>query len=564
MTDDPIQTGTAPTGAAGADAPHSEPRQDDAERWWQKATGYQIWPRSFQDSNGDGIGDLPGILSRLDHLEELGVGFVWLSPVYASPQADMGYDIADYRAIAPEYGTMEDMDRLIAEAGKRGIRIVMDLVVNHSSDEHAWFQASRASRDAELRDFYIWRDPGPDGGPPTDLQAIFGGPAWTLDQETGQYYFHLFHPKQPDLNWENPALRAEIHDMMTWWLDKGIGGFRMDVIELIGKDPDRGITTDGPKLHDYLAEMREKVLDGRDVISIAEAWAATPMSARRYCENLSMVFQFSHIMEGWHAEHGKWHPLPRDLSALKRVLFDWQTALEGHGWNSLFWGNHDLPRAVSQYGSETHRVASAKALATVLHLLKGTPYIYQGEEIGMTNAGFTRIGQYRDVETLNFHTIRMAEGGDEAAFLAGARANGRDNSRTPVQWDDSPGAGFTTGTPWIDLGQSHPEVNVASDREDPDGVLARYRALAALRRESVVVRQGRTVPEDIGDPQVMAYARDHPEGRIAVAANLSDEAVEWTVPETLAMEGRPLFDGPSRLEGKVKLAPWQVIAIASD
>ncbi|PWJ21201.1 glycoside hydrolase family 13 protein [Jannaschia seohaensis] len=531
------------------------------EPWWQRATGYQIWPRSFQDSNGDGIGDIPGILSRLDHLEALGVDFVWLSPVYASPQADMGYDIADYRAIAPEYGTMADMDRLIAEAGARGIRIVMDLVVNHSSDEHAWFQAARGDRSAPTRDFYIWRDPAPDGGPPTDMQSIFGGPAWTLDEGSGQYYLHLFDRKQPDLNWTNPALRAEIWDMMTWWLDRGIGGFRMDVIELIGKDPDRGITTNGPKLHDYLSEMRAKVLDGRDAIAIAEAWAAGTEDARRYCETLSMVFQFSHILAGWHPELGKWHPLPHDLAGLKRVLFDWQEALEGAGWNSLFWGNHDLPRAVSRYGSETHRGASAKALATVLHLLKGTPFIYQGEEIGMTNAGFTRIDQYRDVETLNFHALRAAEGGDMAAFLAGAAQTARDNSRTPVQWEAGPQAGFTTGAPWIGLAHSHPEVHAQADRADPEGVFARYRALTDLRRTSPIVRHGRTVPQDAAHPQVFAYTREHPEGRIAVAANLGDAPLRWTVPEHMRGTGTPLFGGPALLGETLDFAPWEVVAL---
>ncbi|MDB2407215.1 alpha-glucosidase [Jannaschia sp.] len=530
------------------------------EPWWQRATGYQIYPRSFQDSNGDGIGDLPGILSRLDHLEALGVGFIWLSPIYASPQADMGYDIADYRAVAPEYGTLEDVDRLIAEAGARDIRIVMDLVVNHTSDEHAWFEAARASGDAPMRDFYIWRDPAPNGGPPNAMQSVFGGPAWTFDEATGQYYFHQFVAKQPDLNWANPAVRAEVHAMMTWWLDRGIGGFRMDVIDLIGKDVDAGITTDGPRLFDYLSEIEAKVLRGRDVVTVGECWSATTETAPRYCESLSMVFQFSHVIQGWHPEHGKWHPLPPDLPALKRVLFDWQAALEGVGWNSLFWGNHDLPRAVSKYGSERHRTASAKALATVLHLMKGTPYIYQGEEFGMTNAGFTRIDQYRDVETLNFHALRMADGADEAAFLDGARQNARDNARTPMLWDEGPQAGFTDGTPWIELGQR--VVSATADRADPEGVFARYRALAHLRRDSVVVRQGRTVPHDVAHPQVMAYTREHAEGRIAVAANLSDDTVNWAVPEAMVGSGAPLFGGPAALRGTLTLAPWQVIAVA--
>jgi oligo-1,6-glucosidase len=534
---------------------------DDHEPWWQKATGYQIWPRSFQDSNGDGIGDIPGIVTRLDHLEALGIGFLWLSPVFVSPQADMGYDIADYRAIASEYGTMEDMDRLIAEADRRGIRIVMDLVVNHSSDEHAWFQAARTSRDDPHRDYYIWRDPGPDGGPPNAMKAVFGGPAWSWDETAGQYYFHHFGPKQADLNWENPKLRAEVHDIMRFWLDRGIGGFRMDVIDLIGKEPDRGITDDGPMLHPYLREMEEAVLRGHDLVSIGEAWSVTPESARHYCETLSMVFQFSHVVQGWHPEHGKWRPLPHDLPRLKRVLFAWQEALEGVGWNSLFLGNHDLPRAVSTYGSDRHRVASAKALATALYLLKGTPFVFQGDEIGMTNAGFERIDQYRDLETINFHAIEAARGGDAAAFLAGAARTSRDNARTPVQWTEGPQAGFTTGIPWIGVNPNHVEVNAAADRANPDGVFARYKALAELRRDSVIARQGRTVPADPGHPQIMAYSREHVLGRLAVAANLSDEPAPWCVPDPLACTGAPLFGGRTELTGQIELAPWEVAVV---
>jgi oligo-1,6-glucosidase len=525
--------------------------------WWQSATGYQIWPRSFQDSDGDGVGDLPGILSRLDHLEALGVGFVWLSPVYASPQADMGYDIADYRAIAPEYGTMEDMDRLIAEAWRRGIRVVMDLVVNHSSDEHEWFRSARRARDAPFRDFYIWRDPAPGGGPPNAMRSVFGGSAWTFDEATGQYYFHHFDRKQPDLDWTNPRLRAEVHEIMRFWLGRGVAGFRMDVIDLIGKDPDRGIVDDGPTLHDHLAEMAREVPLTRDVLTVGEAWSARPEDAARWAESLSMVFQFSHVIQGWDPEHGKWRPRQRDLAGLKRVLFDWQAATEGAGWTSLFWGNHDLPRAVSHYGSEKHRVASARALATVLHMLRGTPYVYQGEEFGMTNAGFGKIEQYRDVETLNFH----AEHHDEAAFLAAARHTSRDNARTPLQWGPGPGAGFTTGTPWIELGSSHPEVTAAADRADPEGVFARYHALIALRRASPIVRHGATVPFDADHPQIFAYRRDHAEGRMAVAANLSDEPVDWAVPDGLAASGETPLGGRERLEGRTRLAPWEAVVI---
>ncbi|WP_371156725.1 alpha-glucosidase [Jannaschia sp. 2305UL9-9] len=510
--------------------------------WWHGATGYQVYPRSFCDSNGDGIGDIPGITSRLDHLAALGVGFVWLSPVYASPMADMGYDISDYRAIAPEFGTLDDFDHLVAEAARRDIRIVMDLVVNHTSDDHAWFHNALAGGDR--RDFYIWRDPAPDGGPPNAMQSVFGGPAWTRDPASGQYYFHQFTAQQPDLNWDNPAMRAEITDMMTWWLDRGIGGFRLDVIDLIGKDVDRGITTDGPDLHRHIAEIAQ-TWAGRDVLTVGEAWSVTPETAPLYCENLSMVFQFAHVIAGWHPEHGKWHPLPRDWPALKRVLFEWQAS---DCWNSLFWGNHDLPRAVSAYGSRRHRVASARALATVLHLMRGTPFIYQGEEVGMKNAAFSDLGQFRDVETLNLHRIRMAAGEDEATFIAGANANGRDTSRTPVHWDAGPSGGFTTGTPWITLGADPAEVNVAADRADPMGVFARYSTLTRLRRKHAIIREGDFTGLSVDDRQVMAYTRTLRGQVLAVVANLSDDPVTYDPPADLHAATHPLFDGEAPVD----------------
>ncbi|MCK5750069.1 MAG: alpha-glucosidase, partial [Oricola sp.] len=418
--------------------PATKPYRDDAD-WWKSTTVYQIYPRSFRDSNGDGIGDIPGIVSKLDYLADLGIGVIWLSPVYASPMEDNGYDISDYRDIAPEFGTLADMDRLIAEAGKRGIGIVMDLVVNHTSDRHEWFEASRASRDNPKRDFYVWRDPAPDGGPPNDLPSYFAGSAWAFDEATGQYYLHLFAPGQPDLNWDNPQLRAEIYDMMNWWLDRGVAGFRMDVIDLIGKQPDRLIRNNGPKLHDYLQEMHREALAGRNVLTVGESWEATPetglLFSGRDRDELSMVFQFQHVTSLWGEDGNKWRPRPFDLVTFKRALNEWQRALAEDGWNSLFVSNHDLPRAVSRYGDDRrHWRESATAIATVNHLMRGTPYVFQGEEIGMTNAGFTQIDQYRDVETLNFHAEHEAAGYDLAAFLDGAAANGRDNARTPVQW----------------------------------------------------------------------------------------------------------------------------------
>ncbi len=541
-------------------------RQD----WWQNAVGYQIYPRSFCDSNGDGVGDIPGILSKLDHLADLGIGFIWLSPVYASPMADNGYDISDYEAIAPEFGTMADMERLIAEARARGIGIVMDLVVNHSSDEHAWFQASRSSLMDPKRDWYIWRDPDSDGGPPDDQQSLFGGPAWTLDPITGQYYFHLFDPKQPDLNWQNPEMRAAIWAMMNRWFERGIAGFRMDVIDLIGKDVDAEITANGPHLHAYIQEMHRETLAGRDVVTVGETWSATPADALLYTGRdrgeLSMVFQFAHVLEGWDPEFGKWRARPRDLVGLKRVFNTWQAALAEDGWNSLFWSNHDLPRAVSTYGDDSPewRVRSAKALATVLHLMKGTPYVYQGEEIGMTNTVFDRIEDFNDVEIRNNFEIQTGRGLSAAEFLAGANANGRDNARTPMQWSAEAGAGFTSGTPWLPLNTNVDEVNVAADRSDPDGVFAHYKALIALRNRLSIVSHGRFVPLAEDHPEVWAYAREHDGQRLTMVANLTSAPVAFDLPEAGAVAGEcaSATAGPREvLRGRVALQPWEAVAV---
>lgn len=512
------------------------------EAWWQSAVGYQIYPASFADSNGDGIGDIPGIIGKLDYLAELGIGFIWLSPVYASPMVDNGYDISDYRAINPIFGTMDDMDRLIAEARNRRIGIVMDLVVNHTSDQHRWFKEARADRTSPYRDYYIWRNEPPIEGSPADIQASFGGSAWSRDATSGDYYFHLFAPQQPDLNWNNPDLRADIYAMMNWWLDKGIAGFRMDVIDLIGKQPEAGIVADGPELHGYLREMHAATLAGRDAVTVGEAWSATTANAPLYSaperHEVSMVFQFDHVTQFWDETLGKWKPKPIDWPKLRATFTDWQRALHGRGWNSLFWGNHDLPRAVSRYGDEgEHRAASAKALATVLHLMEGTPYIYQGEEIGMTNAGFTRIDQYRDVETLNFHRIQLAEGVDEADFLAGARANSRDNARTPMQWSTAPNAGFTTGTPWIEVNGNFPHLNVEKDRADPDGVFRHYRRLISLRREHAIIRHGafRALLPD--HPALFAFERRLDAQCLLVVVNMSRQKI------TIPSSGLPRIEG---------------------
>ena len=541
-----------------------------SRHWWQSATVYQIYPRSFADSNGDGIGDIPGIIGKLDYLRDLGIGVIWLSPICASPMRDNGYDIADYQAIAPMFGTLDDFDRLVAEAKARGIGILLDLVVNHTSDQHRWFLDARSSRDSRYRDYYVWRDPAPDGGLPNDIQSTFGGPAWTLDPVTGQYWFHQFAPEQPDLNWGNPELRADIYRMMNWWLDRGIAGFRMDVINLIAKEPDRGITADGPKLHDYIQEMHRETLAGRDVMTVGESWSATPATALLYSgrdrAELSMVFQFEHVMQQWHETWGKWQPKPFDLVALKRVIGRWQTALADDGWNSLFWGNHDLPRAVSKYGDDKrYRVESAKMLATVLHLLKGTPYVYQGEEIGMTNVPFSSIEQYRDIETLNMHRLHLEAGLPETDFITGANENGRDNSRTPMQWNDAAHAGFTTGTPWIEANPNYERINVAAAEADPESILAHYRRLIALRRTLPLVIDGRYTPWLEAHPEVFAYTRTLGTQSLLVIANFTARDVTIDIPAALRGDWQPLLDAaPALLRERATLAPFEVITGLAD
>jgi len=544
-----------------------KPYRDDPD-WWKSSAIYQIYPRSFCDSNADGIGDIPGIISKLDYLADLGIGAIWLSPVYTSPMEDNGYDIADYRDIAPEFGTLADMDRLIAEAAERGIGIVMDLVVNHTSSDHEWFAEARSSRENPKRDYYIWRDPAPDGGPPNTLRSYFGGSAWALDEATGQYYLHLFAPGQPDLNWENPELRAEIYAMMNWWLDRGIAGFRMDVIDLIGKDPDRQILNNGPRLHDYLKEMHRETLAGRNVLAVGETWEATPemgvLFSGRSSNELSMVFQFQHVTCFW-GEAGKWDPKPFDLVVFKKALNDWQRALASDGWNSLFISNHDLPRAVSRYGDATdHWRESATALATVNHLMRGTPYVYQGEEIGMTNAGFTAIDQYRDVETLNHYEETVADGGDSKAFLAGAAANGRDNARTPMQWTAAKNAGFTAGVPWIEVNANHATINVEAQTGDKKSVLAHYRTLIALRRSHKVISLGDYTPWLEDDPRLFVFERRLDDTRLVVVCNFSGEPTEFPVPQDLETSGECVVFNHTprdRVAGTMHLAPWEAFAV---
>ena len=537
--------------------------------WWQKSTVYQIYPRSFADSNGDGVGDLGGILARLDYLRDLGIDVIWLSPIFASPMDDNGYDISDYQDIAPEFGTLAEFDALVSAARQRGIGILLDLVVNHTSDEHQWFRDARASRDSAYRDYYIWRDPGADGAPPTDLKSIFGGPAWTLDPATGQYYLHQFSRRQPDLNWENPQLRAEIYKMMNWWLDRGIAGFRMDVIDLIGKQVDKGIMADGPLLHDYLQEMHRETFGGRNLLTVGETWSATPESARLYSGanrgELSMVFQFEHVTQQWHETWGKWQPKGFDLVAFKAIIDRWQKGLAEDGWNSLFWGNHDLPRAVSKYGHDgEHHAVSAKMLATALHFLKGTPYVYQGEEIGMTNAAFAGIEQFRDIETLNMYREHLAAGLSAADFIAGANANGRDNARTPMHWSPDAHGGFTSGTPWIDVNPNHTHINVAAQLADEESILAHYKRLIALRKALPIIQIGRfdlLAPEH---DQIMAYTRTLGDQQMLVLANFSDRPARMVLPTHLVGGGQllvPNYPRAATVEGQVELRPYEAFSL---
>ncbi|WP_413480690.1 glycoside hydrolase family 13 protein [Carnobacterium maltaromaticum] len=503
------------------------------EKWWQSSVVYQIYPRSFQDSNGDGIGDIAGITSRLEYLEKLGIDVIWLSPVYKSPNDDNGYDISDYEAILPEFGTMADMDELIREAKQRGIQIIMDLVVNHTSDEHPWFKEAKKSKTNPYRDYYIWRDPV-NGGPPNDLQSIFSGSAWEFDKETNQYYFHLFSKRQPDLNWENPAVQEEVWKLMNFWLAKGIGGFRMDVIDLIGKIPDKGITGNGPKLHEYLKKMHKETFGKYDVLTVGETWGATPEIAKLYSnldrEELSMVFQFEHISLDELPGKSKWDLQPLDFIQLKAILSKWQTALGDEGWNSLFWNNHDLPRIISRWGNDSpkYRVKSGKMLATILHLMKGTPYIYQGEEIGMVNTPVSSIEELDDIESLNMYRERLAAGYDKADILASINKKGRDNARRPMQWSNHEHGGFTTGTPWLELSPRYSEINVENELADSESLFYHYQRLIQLRKNNPLVVLGTYQELVPNDTQLFVYERSYENETWLIVANFYEEEADFS------------------------------------
>ncbi|MGR5063937.1 glycoside hydrolase family 13 protein [Photobacterium sp. DNB22_13_2] len=506
-------------------------------KWWHDAVVYQIYPRSFCDSNNDGMGDLQGIISKLDYLKTLGVNVLWLSPVYKSPMDDNGYDISDYQDIAPEFGTMADMDELLAEAKKRDIRLIMDLVVNHTSDEHPWFIEARKSKDNPYRDYYVWRQPSEDGGVPDEMGSVFGGSGWEFDEQTGEYFLHIFSKRQPDLNWENPKVQEEVHKMMNWWIDKGIGGFRLDVIDLIGKEIDKKITGNGPRLHPLIQQMNRATFGDKDLLTVGETWDATPEIAKLYSdparEEFSMVFQFEHISLTW--KHGdKWQPIPLDLPTFKKVLTKWQVELADGGWNSLFWNNHDLPRVVSKYGCDgQYRVESAKMLATTLHMMKGTPYIYQGEEIGMTNVAFESIDEYRDIETLNFYKERTENGVAPETMLAAVHENSRDNGRTPMQWNGSDNGGFSSVEPWIKANPNYPVVNVGAALDDQNSVFYHYQKLIELRKSLPVIVYGEFEPVFEDHDKVFGYVRSDANQRLFVLNNFTAEEITLALPEYL-------------------------------
>ena len=532
---------------------------NEKRAWWKEAVIYQIYPRSFQDSNGDGIGDLNGITMHLDYLKKLGIDVIWLSPVYKSPNDDNGYDISDYRDIMTEFGTMEDFDRMLAAAHERGIKIVMDLVVNHSSDEHKWFIESRKSKDNPYRDYYIWKDPK-DGHEPTNWGSNFSGSAWKFDETTGQYYLHLFSEKQPDLNWENPKVRDEVYDMMTWWCDKGIDGFRMDVISMISKVqsyPDGEVfdgvygnanpyVCNGPRVHEFLQEMNRRVLSRYDIMTVGEAAGVTVDEAKRYANNegteLNMVFHFEHTDGSSNSESviGKWTVNPPRLSYVRGILNKWQTELEGKAWGSLYWDNHDQPRAVSRFGNDSKewREISAKMLATVLHMQKGTPYIYQGEEFGMTNTHFDSIDDCRDIEEINAYQQYVVDHKlvDSETMLRCFDTIARDNARTPVQWNDSPNAGFTTGTPWINVNPNYTEINAEAALADPNSVFYYYQKLISLRHTTPIVVYGTFRPLLESSEVIYAYERELDGKVLTVAANWTDKEQECTLFDDLGGE----------------------------
>jgi oligo-1,6-glucosidase len=520
--------------------------------WWQNAVVYQIYPRSFQDSNDDGIGDLRGIISRLDYIKKLGADIIWLNPIYKSPNVDNGYDISDYQAIHPDFGSLDDFQELLDKAHELGLKIMMDLVVNHSSDENKWFEESRKGPDNPYRDYYIWRDPV-DGHAPTNWGSYFSGPAWQYDEQSGQYYLHLFATKQPDLNWENPKLRHSVYDIMNWWADRGVDGFRMDVINLISK-PEKYVdgklndgepyanveplVANGHRVHEFLQEMHQNVMDKHDLVTVGETPGATVDDAKQYANlsqtELNMVFQFEHVSLDGNANpaFGKWDDRHVTLSKIRSSLSNWQTKLGGKAWNSLYWNNHDQPRAVSRFGNDDpkYRVKSAKMLGTMLHFMQGTPYIYEGEEIGMTNAHFQSLSDYQDLETINIFKQLVTDGKliDSETMMRYIAFHSRDNARTPMQWNDSKNAGFSTHQPWLKVNANYPDINVENALADPDSVFYYYQKLIKLRHELPVITNGKfgVLPGNDQDQDVFVYTRKNNDTTLFIIINFSDKQLE--------------------------------------
>ena len=551
------------------------------KKWWKESVVYQIYPKSFKDSNGDGVGDIRGIIQKLDYLKELGVNVLWISPMLESPQDDNGYDISDYRRIYEEYGTMEDYEELLCEAHKRSIRILMDLVVNHTSDEHNWFIESRKSKDNPYRDYYIWKDPV-NGKEPNNWGGAFGGSAWEYDPQTQMYYLHLFSKKQPDLNWENEKVRQEVYDMMKFWCEKGIDGFRMDVISMISKDqrfPDgemnNGLYGDfgpycvhGPRVHEFLQEMNQKVLSKYDIMTVGETAGVTIEEAQKYAgddrNELNMVFQFEHVESGC-GDYGKWMTAKYDFKEFKNIMIKWQEELQGKAWNSLFLGNHDQPRSVSRFGNDNpvYRETSAKMLATCIHMMQGTPYVYQGEELGMTNIYFDKLEDYRDIESINYFE-EFTESGlmTPEHMMKCLMLRSRDNARTPMQWDDSKQAGFTEGEPWIKVNPNYKKINAAQQLEDPDSVFHYYQKLIRLRKEKDIIVYGEFEPLYREDEQIFAYTRKQDQEKLLTVCNFSDKNAEVEVPEEFKGAECLITNlGRKEFERKIVLNPYEAFVL---
>ena len=549
--------------------------------WWKNSVVYQIYPRSFKDSNGDGFGDLRGVIEKLDYLKELGIDVIWLSPVFDSPQDDNGYDIRDYRSIYEKFGTNEDMEELIRQAHERKIKVVLDLVVNHTSDEHAWFVESRKSKDNKYSDYYIWKDPKADGSEPNNWGSSFCGSAWEYCEERGQYYLHFYSKKQPDLNWENETVRKEVYDLMKFWMEKGADGWRMDVIASISKDqnfPDYEETepgrkyytgkyhSNGPRLHEFIQEMNQEVLSKYNCMTVGEAPGSTPEVARLFTDpkrkELNMIFTFEHVNLG-QTQYGKWSDGSFDLVELKKVFQKWEDGLEGVAWNSLYWDNHDQPRAVSRFGndSEEYREISAKMLATCLHFMKGTPYIYQGEELGMTNRKCRDFSEFRDIEIKNAYRDFVGGGIlDEETMLKFVNAIGRDNARFPMHWDDSDNAGFTTGTPWISVNENYKKINAAAQVNDPDSIFSYYKKLIELRHQMEIIVYGVYKSKAIEHPDVFAYTRTLGDEKLFVVCNFREQEMDFTLEDGFTGDEKVLisnYDDVVKTENGIYLRPYE-------